>query len=141
MLVQVVDTEEPNRAPLANADAATVVLGKSVDVDVTRNDIDPDGDPLTVVSVADVVNGQAVVTGDKVRFTPASSALSGATGLGSFSYAVSDGHGHQATADVSVQVLAEALAQPPYRARRLGDDEPRHLDPDPRAGQRRRSLR
>ena len=114
VLVQVVDTEEPNRAPLANADAATVVLGKSVDVDVTRNDIDPDGDPLTVVSVADVVNGQAVVTGDKVRFTPASSALSGATGLGSFSYAVSDGHGHQATADVSVQVLAEALAQPPY---------------------------
>ncbi len=114
VLVQVFGAEEPNQPPLANADTATVVLGRSVDVNVVGNDSDPDGDPLIVMSAGKVVNGQATVVGNKVRFTPSASALEGATGAASFTYSVADGHGHEVSADVSVQVLAERLAQPPW---------------------------
>ena len=51
VLVGVIDDVEPNRPPVVTADTDKVVVGQSVILDVTSNDIDPDGDPLTVIDV------------------------------------------------------------------------------------------
>ena len=42
----------PNQPPVAVDDAATTPSGQPVTIDVLANDSDPDGDPLTVQSVA-----------------------------------------------------------------------------------------
>ncbi len=62
VLVGVIDDVEPNRPPVVTADTDKVVVGQAVVVDVTANDVDPDGDPLTVISVSQPDGGgQAIV--------------------------------------------------------------------------------
>ena len=99
------------------ADVGKVVVGESVILGVTANDADPDGDPLTVVSVTQPDNGigQAVVfSRDEIQFSPAP--LTDAVGQATarFSYTVSDGNGHEVAGEVTVTVLPEALAEPPF---------------------------
>ena len=82
--------EEPNQPPLVNADTATVVLGRTVDVDVRANDIDPDGDPLVVVGVGKPDLGRAAAwSGNKVLYTPAGRPPPDRRGP--FTYTVGDG--------------------------------------------------
>ncbi|MFO0846128.1 MAG: Ig-like domain-containing protein [Gemmataceae bacterium] len=89
-----------NRPPVANADTATTVAGAPVTLNVLANDSDPDGDALTVTGVSNVTNGTAVLSGNSVIFTPAA----GFTGVGTFTYDVSDGKGGTASATGSVTV-------------------------------------
>jgi hypothetical protein len=90
-----------NRAPVANNDSLTVPQNSSATlVDVLANDSDPDGDALSIASVTSPVHGSAVVSGNKVSYTPAA----GYSGADSFSYTASDGNGGTATATVSVTV-------------------------------------
>ena len=117
VLVVVVGDVEPNRPPIVTADIDKVVVGESVILAVTANDTDPDGDPLTVVSVTQPDNGigQAVVfSRDEIQFS--SSPLADADGQATarFSYTVSDGNGHEVAGEVTVTVLPEALAEPPF---------------------------
>ena len=56
VLVEIIDDVEPNRPPVVTADTDKVVVGQSVIIEVTANDVDPDGDPLTVVSVTQPEN-------------------------------------------------------------------------------------
>ena len=92
-----------NQPPEANDNQFTVEQD-SVDnaLDVLANDSDPDGDPLTIVSVSAPGNGQAAISGDVILYTPAA----GFVGTDSFTYTIDDGFGGQATATVTVTVQA-----------------------------------
>ena len=88
-----------NTAPEAVDDQFALDLD-SVDntLDVLANDSDADGDALTLASVGSPDNGQVVISGDLLLYTPAA----GFVGSDSFSYTVQDGFGGQAQANVSV---------------------------------------
>jgi len=61
----------PNRAPIAVDDEATTTVSNPVVVFVLRNDSDPDGDPLTVVSATPGIRGRTQVNADgTVTYTP-----------------------------------------------------------------------
>lgn len=118
VLVGVIDDVEPNRPPVVSADGDKVVVGESVVIDVTANDVDPDGDPLSVVSISQPAGGRgraAVFSRSSVQFTPA--ALTNSDGRQSsvrFTYTVSDGNGHEVVGEVAVTVLPEALLAAPF---------------------------
>ena len=50
LVVKIGDTA-PNRPPVANPDTERVVVGNSVKIPVTANDVDPDLDPITLLHV------------------------------------------------------------------------------------------
>ncbi len=117
VLVGVIDDIEPNRPPVVTADTDKVVVGQSVVVDVTSNDVDPDGDPLTVVSVTqpDDGTGRAVVFNrSKIQFTPSPLVDEEHQANARFTYTVTDGYGHEVVGDVTVTLLPEPLAEPPF---------------------------
>ena len=61
----------PNHPPVANPDTATTAVNKAVTIGVLANDTDPDGDPLTVVSVTPPAKGAlTIVAGNSVTYTP-----------------------------------------------------------------------
>jgi len=107
-----------NRAPLPENDTATAARnGAEVFIDVLANDADPDGDPLTVVSVSQPASGTVVNNGDFVTYAPAA----GFQGEDSFTYTVSDGS-DSATATVTVTVNNDApVAQPDSAETRSGE--------------------
>jgi large repetitive protein len=117
VLVVVIDDVEPNRPPVVTADSDKVVVGQSIVVDVTANDVDPDGDPLTVVSVSQPVGGvgQAVVfSRTAIQFTPSPLGDEDAQANAKFTYTVSDGNGHEVAGEVTITVLPEPLPEPPF---------------------------
>ena len=117
VLVGVIDDVEPNRPPVVTADSEKVVAGESVIVEVTANDVDPDGDPLTVVSVAqpDDDTGQAIVfSRDQIQFSAAPLVDEEGQATTRFTYMVTDGNGHEVVGDVTITVLPEPLAEPPF---------------------------
>jgi hypothetical protein len=118
VLVVLIADDEPNRPPIANADTATVVVGTSRQIDVLANDTDPDGDPLFLVAVRrDVPSptaGDIRIEGDVVRYTPASIDADVEAVVDRFTYVISDGNGHEVAGDVTVRVLAEPIAAPPF---------------------------
>jgi alpha-tubulin suppressor-like RCC1 family protein len=96
-----------NCAPVAAADTATTPEDQQIDIDVLANDVDEDGDTLTVSDVIVApAHGTAVVVGGKVRYTPAADYCS--PPADTFTYQISDGHSHQATAAVTVTVTCGA---------------------------------
>src|SRR5262249_20324031 len=87
-----------NDPPTANDDAATTTEATPVTVDVLANDVDIDGDALTIGIVSET-GGHAVVTAQhEVVFTPT------ACGDTGFVYSVDDGHTGTDTASVAVTV-------------------------------------
>ena len=71
------------------------------------NDTDPNGDPLTVTGVSSPTNGTVGLSGQTITFTP----TTGYTGPAGFAYAISDGRGGTAAANVSLTVTAPASGQ------------------------------
>lgn len=99
-----------NRSPVANPDEIEVVKGTTNTIQVRSNDSDPDGDPLTIVSVTQPSGsmGSVAVSGGTYLVYNAPTRV-GAT---SFNYTVSDGRGGTATATVSVQVVLGEAEEP-----------------------------
>lgn len=96
-----------NTAPVANADSTATVRGVAVSVNVVGNDIDADGDSLTVTAVSQGLHGSVVVEADgTVTYTPSA----GYVGSDSFTYTASDGYGGTATGTVNVTVDRGNLA-------------------------------
>ena len=91
-------------APDAGDDSAVVVEDGSLTIsgqDLLSNDSDPDGDPLTIVSVTNGANGAVVLNPDgSVTYTPNTDFF----GQDSFQYTVSDGNGRTDTASVTVTI-------------------------------------
>ena len=88
-----------NRAPLAVDDAATTAEDTSVSIPVLVNDTDLDGDALTITS-ATATNGTVSIVGTNLLFTPSANF----NGIAFLNYAISDGLGGTASANVSVTV-------------------------------------
>ncbi len=87
--------------PIAVDDLAWTALDTPVTVDVVANDVDVDGDALTVIAVTQPASGTVVIdAGGTVTFTPAA----GFQGTVTFTYTVSDGAGATSTATVTVEV-------------------------------------
>ena len=88
-------------------DFAKTLAGASVSVAVLTNDLDQNGDPLTVASVTQPAHGTATINANAVTYTP--KATFG--GVDTFSYVVSDGRGGSATAVVTVTVASAATTK------------------------------
>jgi hypothetical protein len=89
-----------NDDPIAVDDSAITNEDTPVDIEILVNDSDPDGDALTVSSVAQPSNGSVTDHATHVTYTPAVNYCGG----DSFSYTVSDGNGGMDTATVDVAV-------------------------------------
>ncbi len=117
VLVSVIDERQANLPPVVTADVATTVVGRSIIVDVTSNDVDPDGDPLTITSVTQPATnrGQAVVfSRNEIQFSPGPSVAEEDQGAVRLTYTVDDGNGHQVGGQLTVTVLPEELSAPPF---------------------------
>ncbi|MDB5900935.1 MAG: thrombospondin, partial [Ramlibacter sp.] len=93
-------------APVAVADVATTAEDTPVVIPVATllaNDIDVDGDTLTVTAVTAISGGSVNLAGGNVTFVPAADF----NGTATFSYTVSDGNGNFSTANVTVNVSAQ----------------------------------
>jgi hypothetical protein len=95
--------ELPNYPPVAMPDSATTYINQAINIPVTANDSDPDGDPVKVLSViTPPAIGRAVLVDPyTIRYTPTPYTA----GTDTFTYQVYDGHRHTATAQVTVSVL------------------------------------
>jgi len=89
-----------------------------VDIDVLANDSDGDGYTLSVVSVSDELLGVAILSGGGVSFQP----NPGASGVGGFTYTISDGQGGFASASVTVTIEPD-VAGPALIASNLVDGD------------------
>ncbi len=97
-----------NHPPTAAADLAHVTFGGTATTDVVANDLDIDGDALTVTAVTQPALGRAEIVDNKVVYT--NTAPSQSTYDDSLSYTVSDGHGESATATLKLKFVARLPA-------------------------------
>ena len=126
------DDSAPNRPPVANPDTERVVVGNQVKIPVTANDVDPEGDGITLLHVDQPTGGvgTTVVEGNSVRFTPNLPNITKATPV-TFAYKIGDGKGNVAFGTVTVTVLAEALPSAPFARDDFADtftDKPVNID-------------
>jgi len=97
--ITVQDTQ--NSPPTAVDDNASANEISVLLIDVLFNDSDPDGDPISVVSVNTPINGTTLIVSGQIEYTP----LAGYIGVDSFTYVIEDTFGGQATATVFVDVV------------------------------------
>ncbi len=92
---------DPNQAPSAVDDHASIPSGGMTTISVLANDSDPDGDTLEVIGVGGPVYGSAeIINGQGIRYR----ADPDWCGVETFSYTISDGRGGIASGQVSVMV-------------------------------------
>ncbi len=100
-----------NNAPLAVDDEAWTPPGQPVTIDVLANDVDFDGDPLTVDTVFNPASGTATVEGNTIVYEPGLDF----EGVDAFAYVVSDGA--CGVAQAGIRVLVSTTPPPPDEAR------------------------
>ncbi|WP_299876309.1 Ig-like domain-containing protein [uncultured Cocleimonas sp.] len=92
-----------NTAPIANDDSATAACS-AINIDVLDNDSDPDGDTLSIIGVDGVSPGaMASIVGGMIVYTPNPDTC-GKGGSDSFTYTISDGNDHTASATVNISL-------------------------------------
>jgi Domain of unknown function (DUF4082)/Bacterial Ig domain len=102
----------PNQPPVANNDSGfSTVQNNALQIptsSVLANDTDPNGDPLTVTGVSLPTNGTVSLDSQNsiITFTPAT----GYTGPAGFTYAIADGRGGTASANVALSVTAPSTS-------------------------------
>jgi uncharacterized repeat protein (TIGR01451 family) len=96
------------QAPSAVPDTVLAPAGGTVDVPVLSNDVDPDGQPLTVTVPVPPANGTAtVLPSGEIRYTPAPGFT---TGTDTITYVVCDPDGFCSTTTVTVTVGRPVVA-------------------------------
>jgi len=105
------DVDDP---PVAIDDQVTARSGAAVQIAVTANDFDPDGEAIAVADVDRADRGTVEVgTATTVVYTPEP----GYVGLDTFGYTIVDGDGSEASASVTVELLPpDSNNQPPIGA-------------------------
>ena len=91
-----------NDQPVANADTAITNKNTAVTINVTANDTDVDGDPLTLLSIvtAPLHGTVTILNASSLRYTPATNYL----GTDTFTYQIGDGNGRRSNGTVTVTV-------------------------------------
>jgi hypothetical protein len=116
LLVTVVADGQPNQPPVASADTATVVVGEPTIIDVLRNDIDPDGDAIFLLSaeLADDSPGVGTVTvqGSELLYI-ANQLETDEAVFERLRYTISDG-ALENIGEVTIRVLPERVFEPPF---------------------------
>jgi hypothetical protein len=102
--------DDVNHPPVAAADHAATDEDEPVPVAVLTNDVDPDGDTLSILSVSAASQGTVGHDGTTASYTPAP----GFHGFDAFTYVAGDGRGGLATGRVDVTVQ-EVVTPNPYR--------------------------
>lgn len=100
-----------NRAPTAVNDNVTAACGAVATFDVLANDTDPEGDALTITGVSNPGRGSAVISSNKIAYTPNPATCS--AGADTFTYTISDGKGGASTAIVNVTLQSATVNEPP----------------------------
>jgi len=95
-----------NELPEPNPDSYTVLSGQTTSLDVLSNDIDNDGDMLTLSSVTASKNASIIIESGHINYTP----NIGFKGNDNFSYTVDDGFGGEADTNVSIFVNIAPVA-------------------------------
>jgi VCBS repeat-containing protein len=91
-----------NHTPIAVDDLASTSEDTPLAISVLANDSDPDGDPLSVTSIAPPNHGTASLTAsNSITYLPGTNF----NGSDSFTYAISDGRGGSASATVRITVI------------------------------------
>lgn len=106
--VSVTVTPGANEPPIALDDFRTTAVGVPLTIDVTANDVDPDGDVVVLAILGDVPVGAAAIVAGKVVYTPPG----GFTGSVRFEVTVSDGRGGSDTSVVQIDILPAANSGP-----------------------------
>ena len=92
-----------NVAPIAQEDAAHTYEGSAVTIDVLANDMDPNGDSLSIVATTAPEHGMLTVNADQtITYSPD---LDFHGGSDRFSYTISDGRFRTASATVTLTVI------------------------------------
>jgi large repetitive protein len=89
-----------NDVPTAQDDSIMTIESEGAFIPVLNNDSDPDGDPLSILSVTQPQNGSVTVSGTDLLYEPDD----GFNGTDSFSYTIADDSGSTSTATVTVGV-------------------------------------
>ncbi len=97
-----------NNAPIADPDELVVLGTRSGTVEVLDNDLDPDGDRLTVTVATPPTSGTATCGSNRCQYTSDTASAA----VDSFTYRVDDGRGGTATARVDVVVQAHVNSGP-----------------------------
>ena len=98
-----------NQDPVPVADNITAAAGVAYNFNPVANDIDPDGDTLSVQSVTQGAHGTVSINGSSVSYTADTSYK----GADSFTYTVSDGKGGTAVGKVDVTVILATINEKP----------------------------
>ena len=108
-----------NQAPMALNDLASTLNNTPVIIDVLANDIDPEGQALTITNINSATGATVEKTADgKVKYTPKSNSSKRAGISDTFTYTIKDPQGATSSATVTVNV-GEQPNQPP----KAEDDE------------------
>ena len=83
-----INVVENTGGPVAVDDSAQTQVGAAVPVNVTSNDLDPQGNPLVVLDVSNPANGTLALAGNTITYSPGG----GFSGTDTFNYLVSDGN-------------------------------------------------
>ena len=98
-----IDLNDLNEAPIAVNDSFTAnsKTTKVITIEsLLSNDSDPEGNPLSLTTLGNAINGTVVIDGNNIIFTP-----DGNSSTGSFDYSISDGvfnNSAEVTLDVQV---------------------------------------
>ena len=94
-----------NARPVTNNDVYAVAITGSTLLPVLENDVDPDEEELTLVTVSGSYNGEAIIAGEQISYT----APVGFRGNETFQYTVTDPRGGTNTATVTVRVSSPLM--------------------------------
>lgn len=123
--------EPGGAAPVAEGESVHAVANGFTTFDLLANDYDPDGDAIRIDGITQPRWGQVFDNGDgTVTYRP----YFGFTGEDSFSYWVTDGHGHFSRATVQIEVTQDPEDAAPPAEPELTDSEaaaPPPTEPEP----------
>lgn len=110
VVIDVLSTEQANRAPVATTDVVATAPGNATTIDVLRNDIDPDGDALALVFISADVGTLRWDPSGQVTYTPDTTTSSGWIEL---PYLVADDLGAESEGQLRVEIRDLGANQEP----------------------------